>query len=489
MLCSKDLVKSTTSNVVSQGIIMAASFAYVAYLARVFSEKEMAIYAVLNIMTGWNELLTSGSLVLLNRDAARLMASGETGRLKTLLSGVLVWRTLVLILICQCWVFASAYIANSIFKDAGYAECIRYVAYISIALVFRSMLSAAQAAVQHFTSRSLVNVIAHLAQQGLSLGSYVIYGIDGFLTGFLCGTFVGIFLSCWDMRNYFTARIERFSVIFRESMPFIGLQFLEGALDKADRPLIGAFLGVEMLAAYHIARRLYENLYMATSTVLEPMVVKIGEVLAEGKDPLNKYYRQTVLVTAQVFIPISFLAIATAKPFLSLYAGAKYAYAYPIVMAFGFTLLGISMWSTLRAAALRLIAAQFLAYQTIIFYAVTLAGYAVLLPACGPIGIPIAMGLGYFAGWTLAMPLKKHCGVTTPWRELYTGLGCGACMLTAILPMSLFENRLWQLFVGLILGGAIYLLWVHWVGPREIDVRLRRLYAALPLPKFITGRA
>ncbi len=339
-----------------------------------------------------------------------------------------------------------------------------------------------------FTTRSAINVVTSLGHQAFSVVGYFAYGVNGFLSGFLAGSMLGIIMSCFDLKSYFTLRLKPLSEVFRESRAYVALQFFEGAIDKLDRPLIGFFLGAEALAAYHIARRLYENLYMATSTVLEPIVVKFGEVLAEGHESLNRYYRRAVIATGQIFFPLGFLLILTGKPLLSLYGGAKYVSSYPTAMGFGFTLIGISMWSTFRAVALRLLPVRYLAYQTIISYGVTIAGYAVLLPILGTTGVPIAMGLGYFAGWSLQSQLGKQRRVKMPWREVCTVTGCGLSMLAAIVPMSFFRGSMLQLFVAGVFSGCIYLIWTHLVGPREIDVRLRKAYAMIPLVRAWASR-
>jgi O-antigen/teichoic acid export membrane protein len=484
---SSELAKSAVSNLLSQGVMTVSSIAYIAYFARAFSEKQMAVYAMLNVMIGWNDLATAGFSALLNKDAALLITAGESQKFRSLFSSVVFYRTITLLLICQCWFFASPLIARYMFKDNSYMHFMYYAPYISIAAVVRSMLSGAQSAVQRFTSRSTINVVTGLSQQALSVGGYFAYDVTGFLSGFLAGSMLGIILCCVDLKSYFTLRLKPFSELFRESRPYMVLQFLDGAIDRLDRPVVGFFLGAEALAAYHIARRLYENLYTATSTILEPVVVKFGEVLAEGQESLNRYYRQAIIVTGHIFFPLGFFMILAGKPLLSLYGGAKYTSSYPVVMAFGFTLLGISMWSTLRAAGLRLLPARYLAYQTIISYVVTIAGYLFLLPVIGTAGIPIAMGVGYFAGWTLESRLRKQWGTRTPWKDVCMTFGCGLTMLVALVPMSFFRGSMVKLVVACAFSGIIYLAWTHLIGPKEIDMRLRRIYATLPLGKVWTS--
>ena len=133
-------------------------------------------------------------------------------------------------------------------------------------------------------------------------------------------------------------------------------------------------------------------------------------------------------------------------------------------------------WTILREAALRLLSVKHLAYQYLISTVVTLVGYLVLLPTVGAWGIPVAMGLGYFAGLLpLLIPLKQEWGLQIPVRNFFTATGAGVSVSVTAIPLLLINNVVSQLVVATALAGAIYIAWLIWVGPVEAGNFLRKL--------------
>lgn len=373
----KELAKSSASNLLSQGVILAFSLLFLAYFARAFSKEQMAAYALVSVLAGWNELIgTFGMGTLLERNAAILAAKGEHERLKQLVSGAMVYRIAGVFLVSLIWFALSPWIAEHTFKTAEYAMLIRYIALISFAASCRSIVMDTQGALQHFAAKSAITTVSSIAQQVLSLLGYFSFGVYGFFSGYLLATLLGITLSFIDIRKYLCRQLIPFNDVFRQSRAYFGIGTLELALERIDRPLIGVFLGAEALAAYHIAKRLYENLCQAINALVVPIGIKFGEVDVAGENMLSRYYQKTFIIIAQLFIPMSFFVMLTSRPFLYLYGGEKYISSYPVAMAFGFTLLSYSMWTFFRVAGLRLLRARFLAYQVIFSYSVT----AVFMP-------------------------------------------------------------------------------------------------------------
>lgn len=484
---TKELAKSTASILASQVTSTIISVIFLAYFARVFSKEQMAVFAILTMFAVWNELLGGlGMGTLVVKDVAHLTAQGNTEKAKSLISSVIIYRTLAMLLISLIWFFISPVIAENSFKSYNYLGLIRYMSLISFAMSCWSIFTCIQIATQRFHTKAAINVVTMLTQRVLCVIGYFTFGIYGFFTGHLIGTIIGVVLTFFDIRKYLTWRLLPFRDIFKQSKNYIIVGLLNGTLTELDRPVIAIFLGAEALAGYHIAKRLFENMYKAMGAVIVPAGVKFGEVKAETIDSLKTYFRQIIVMTVHLFFPLGFFVMVVGKPLLVLYGGAKYESSAPVLIAFGLTIMGASVWAILREATLRLLLARHLALQTIASVTVTTVAYAILLPRIGVIGIPIAMSLGYFIGFTpLVYLLKKRCDLQVPFSQFYYSTICGLLILAIHLPLFYLSNPFLKLIIASILACIIYVAWLHVVGPKAMDDVVRKIYSRIPIVKKI----
>lgn len=462
----KELTKSTLSILASQSVSTLIAIAFIVYFARVFSKEQMAVYAIMSMFAGWTELVGGlGMGTMMEKDVAHLIASDREERAKQLISSIFIYRTMAMTVITVMFYVFCPFINDQVFGSAGFLEVIRFTVIISLFMTIASTISCIQVSVQRFQSRAAIDVVTVLSQRGLCVIGFILFGIYGFFTGYLVATIGGAVASFFDVKRYFTLQLIPFREIFRESKSYFGLVMLKGAADKVDGPAIALFLGAEVLAGYHVAKRLYDNLYGIIQAIVVPAGVKFGEVMAEGGEAVQAFYKKTMNVVAQAFIPMGFFVILVAKPILYVYGGEKYVASSNILAAFGFTLMAVALWFAMRAAALRLISPRHLAYQYIVTSAVTLLGYALLLPHYGVVGIPIAMGLGYFAGLIpVAIQLKKQWRIAVPIKDFGLSFGCGACVFAVAVPVSFVQGLSAQLALASVLSVVVYLSWHAYFG-------------------------
>ena len=487
---TRELARSSLSILASQGLTTIISIVFIAYFARVFSKEQMAVYATLTMMSGWIGWIGEmGMGTLIEKDVAQLEAAGRHDQTKRLISSVIAYRLGMMFAVTLAFFWASSFLTWKFFGSHEYLNLIRYVVLISFILALMESLGGVQGATQRFVSSSAISVTTVLAQRGLCVIGFSTAGIFGFFTGFLAATILGLALCLLDIRRYLTWNLLPFGDIFRQSRGYFGLGMIKVAADQIDRPIVAGFLGAEALAGYHIAKRLYDNLYGVARAFLVPIGIKFGEVKVEGAEALSSFFHQTQVVVFHLFIPLGFFLIVTSKSLLLLYGGEKYASSSPILAAFGFTLMALVIWVMIRQVALRLISVHYLAIQYLTTSAVTISSYCLLIPLRGESGIPIAMGLGYIIGLIpVAYQLQKNWSLKLPLRQMLLSSTCGLCILSIMLPASMVPPGLRHLVLVSGLSIVIYVSWLYFFGPMEVENLVKTFYSRIPLVRGIFSK-
>lgn len=476
-----EIIKSSSYRLGANLATTVIAISFMAYFARAFTKEQMALYATLTILSAWNDILGGlglGTLVI--KEAATLVAAGKTERVQSLISSVVAYRTIALFLLCLVWTAFSLWFDLGVFSSAEFKGVITVVIWTSFIASCISTVGHIQISVQKFLSREVINVVTVLGQRILCVIGFVVAGLQGFYWGLLLASGVGLLLGIFDIRKFLVVQLIPLSEIFRESKKYLGLELLRSGLDHLDRPVIALFMGAEALAGFHVAKRLYDIFYSLILAIVVPAGVKFGELRTSERGTLQQYYRNCMIGMAQAFIPLGFFLMVVSTPLLFLYGGEKYLSSAPVVMAFGFTFIGVALWTILREAALRLLSPKYLAYQYSLSTLVTLICYLLLLPPLGLIGIPVAMGLGYFLGLIpLVSALNTSWEMTVPIRYFALAVGAGLCVAATALPLLLIEGYLLQLSVATILSIAVYIIWLLLAGPAEGRDLLRQLWRYL----------
>lgn len=483
MTRGQQLLRSSTSTLASQVANALISILFIAYFARAFSREQMAIYAIMSMFASWNEIVGGlGMHTLMVRDAAQLKARGDHNGVNLLISSVLVYRTCALALTSLVWFLTSPLTTAHSFSEPSSLGLVEYAVVIAFFMSCRSELSAVQTALERFGRQAVINTGTVFMQRLFSVIGYFTFGVQGFFTGYLVSTIASALWTAWDIRQFLTWQRLPFSTIFRQSRGLWGIKFIRGALDHLDRPLILSLMSAELLGVYFVAKRLYENLYNVVTSISVPIGVKFGEVKIEGNQALRSFFNKSCLINAQIFIPVSAVLMVTAHPLLSLYGGEKYGEASAVLAAFGFTLIGVSFWSLMREASLRLLETRHLAIQYVSSATVTLVAYFLLVPKLQLVGVPIAMGLGYLAGiYPILVILRKTHDLHLPMSSIGKIFGCAGCIIVIVPLLTLLVSQVVILLIAsLILSGFLVLFWLYFVGPRDVNELLAPLYMQIP---------
>lgn len=115
---------------------------------------------------------------------------------------------------------------------------------------------------------------------------------------------------------------------------------------RTDEVVIGVYLPVNNVATYAIARRLGEIPLLLTDQfvkVLMPLASHLDA--ARDRSQLRELYLSSTRLTLAIAVPFSFLVILFARSFLTLWLGAIYASAAPLVFILTLaSLIDVSQW-------------------------------------------------------------------------------------------------------------------------------------------------
>jgi len=480
---AKELAKSSASILASQVVIASSSFIFLTYFARVFSKQEMALYAFVTMLSGWNQLLAGLGLgTLAAKDVPYMLASNQEQKAKSLITSVVVYRMYSVALIALVFFALAGALTKLSFGSVQYAGIVRLLVLISFIMSVRATFSEVQVALQRFQTRAFLTAATNLGQRIFCVFGFLLFGLYGFFMGFLLATIIGAIFTYLDVHKYLCRQVLPFREVFKQSRSYMGLDLMRGALDQVDRPIVAFFIGAETLAVYYIAKRIFDYSRIGMQAIVLPMGLKFGEAQAEGWNSLNKYFKNSIAMTAAFFIPLGFFLIIVSKPLILLYATQKYASSVPIAMAFGFTIMMAAMWNVCRLAGLRLLAAKDLMYQYIASSSVTFLGYAVLLPIIGAMGAPIAVGIGYLAGiFPIVYQLQKKCSLEMPAKEILFALIGGLSLLSLAIPAWFINNLVTKLVMIMLCSCLMYLGWVWILGPPQARFILNKVLSKLHL--------
>jgi O-antigen/teichoic acid export membrane protein len=142
------------------------------------------------------------------------------------------------------------------------------------------------------------------------------------------------------------ARRSLIKPIISFSSPLL-LMDISGRLQtKSDEIVIGAFLPMNFVTPYYLARRLSEMPKLFTDQFLKILLPMASELDAvNDRQRLKSLYLSSTRLTLAIFLPIGISLIALSKPILIAWVGADYSsYAYLIVILTFASLIDTSQW-------------------------------------------------------------------------------------------------------------------------------------------------
>lgn len=377
------------------------SVVFMMIIARILTKQEMAIIAVFVILTAIvNTIKGLGFAGTTIKKVPELISKKKDKEASRLIRSTLLYPTILgFIISVLIFIFAKD-ISFLILKDTSLDHFIRIIVIAVFLASIYDLSSLVLKSLQRFGICSVVDFSINLLQRVLAISLFFIYGIKGYIAGFIIAFSVGVILIIYFTRDYVFTRsgLYPFKKLFNHSLPYYVEGFGNYLFKNSDRLIMALFFMPEMLATYHIARTFIEYLVVLAHSMLEPILPKISEFKKEGIKTIQKIFKKTSRFYSMILIPACFLTASLSFFLLHLYGGYKYTDGYLILTLLAFAILiyayfmlyGINVY-ILKKPIERL-------KYSLVAGTSNLLLSLVLIQFIGLLGIPIALILAYLIG-------------------------------------------------------------------------------------------
>jgi O-antigen/teichoic acid export membrane protein len=188
---------------------------------------------------------------------------------------------------------------------------------------------------------ALVNFISSTFGNILGVGILYFFdnGIEGFFTGLILGSLLGLVLNTFFVYSYLTLRIKEYKKeiieLLKLSIPFVPNYLANTTLNLSDRIVILSFLPPRELALYALTLKFAQIPNFFVSIIAKGLVPIIFQNHSneKGKDLARKVYHYSHFSIIFIFL----ISWPLAEPFLNIFGGPEYveaAYILPMVIVF-----------------------------------------------------------------------------------------------------------------------------------------------------------
>jgi len=306
------------------------------YFAHVLALKEMAILAVLVLISGVFSVVTSlGMNDTLVKKIPRFIEEGKEDEAnKYFISILCIQFVFAILMLCLSLVFyerISILFYKSVLPVSTMRIIILYSLMQSLMLLMNSMLRG----VQRFGQLSTVKVIETISSRILSICLFFIWHVNGMLLGMLIGSLIGFLMYCYFLRGHIKlARpsIKLLREIIQYSLPYYGAAYLRFSVMHADKYFVGIFFQPEQLAVYHVANKIIGYSTQIIDAMASPIISKIAQLKVYGIDRMESIFSKVFKYYSLLYIPLIGFIIAFARPLLELYGGVKYTHGTQVLI-------------------------------------------------------------------------------------------------------------------------------------------------------------
>ncbi len=315
--------------------VAALAIVFIAISTRILTLREMAVFAVLNSLCAVQAMICSlGLLTTCTRELPALMGRGDADGAARLLRTAMITNAVVSLVLAAVLAAAARPLSILFLKEATFAPALRVVA---AGVFFWNLFEANQiflVALQRFGPYGRANVVCAVAQRGTALALFALlsgsgFGLLGYIAGYAAGTLVGVAAQFRALRDLLARRsgFAPLPPLLRYSMPFYADGYMRYLYMQADQLLIAIFLSPEVLSLYFVAKRFAQYYQQIVASFVDPVLAKVGEIRARGREAVERSLRSASRYFALVFLPFSAGAAAVSALFLDLAGGAPYRQA------------------------------------------------------------------------------------------------------------------------------------------------------------------
>jgi len=373
------------------------SFGFLVVFVRLLDPVELAVLPMYYAASAAAIILFSfGIPVTLMREIPRLRVTDLVEMKSLLFTGFMIVISGIIITALLAWFFRSP-IQTLFLKNISSDTTYLLIVFGMISGGWSDLMTFVIKSLQEYRSLAYYNAMYELVPKILGLPGYYIGGVDGLLLGFitgglLCNTGYTIRFSEYI---FGVRRIHPVGGLLKLSWPFYVERYLHYFRNNGDVLVISSLLGATPLAAFYVAKRLYQLLIMLSMSIQDVVAPSLSALLGKGAAAATRGYARAALLVPISIIPIGTLGAALSYAFLDITGGKSYATSATVTTAL-FCLVAILdciVGVQTRAVfvlgrntdRLKVVIFQFAVYFPLLYLLVTRLGIA---------GAPIAQGTG-----------------------------------------------------------------------------------------------
>jgi PST family polysaccharide transporter len=322
-----------------------------------------------------------------------------------------------------------------------------------------------------FRAVALRNFLATIAGGSVGLGMALYgYGLESLVAMSLVNAAMGaaVLWLATEWRPKFHFSLARLSVMYRPAKNIVSVQFMEAFISRADQFVIGYLFGATSLGFYAFAIRLYEVLTLVSTYAIGDAAFPVLSRLQGDMPKYRQALLRIVALGAGVTVPLYLMVVATSPLLIQLVFGEQWlpATAYTNWILFAGALGSVGLYHGLTFNALGK------SNYRLRFTIGSILLWGLLLPLILLLG-PIFVAVNWAIRQLIMFPpqayvLLRLTGLN--WREYFVpilkvGVAAALMMLTVTPIIYLLDG--WvvgRLMLSLLLGSAVYLGALHWIG-------------------------
>jgi O-antigen/teichoic acid export membrane protein len=318
----------------SQYGIIILTIGFSVYFLRIFSQHQIAVIAVFEILLnifGFAELGLN-SLVI-----QRVPSLLQTEDRQCEALGLIKCEFYSLSAILCCFGIISAWfaldISSLLLKTTDFAWAIYIFIPGAISSILWSFLKTIAQVRQRFSLIAYWDFLGGLIRLALSAIGYFFYGFPGYLLGLSFSTIIPLVGMGWPLRQFLfnSVRAVSYLTAFRSSWPFFFRTFMRYGFMNLDQAIVGILLSPSVLATYSVARRLSNYINITASSLMTPVSTQMAILREASGEMKGAFFHKATRYISLTMVPLC-VVVAVASPWLmSLYGGSKYAQGWPLL--------------------------------------------------------------------------------------------------------------------------------------------------------------
>lgn len=326
--------------------VLAVGFLLTPFVLHRLGDREYGLYMLVSAVIGQGALLDFGVGPAVIKYVAEHRAQGNNDRLSGLIAtAVSIYCCLGLIALLLTAVLAPLFPHLFVVPATEHRTAIIITLLMGIRLAISIPCATSTAVLWGLHRYALVNAMNVASALASAFVTVVILSLGGDLIAMVAAsipvTLVTQAITIWCVHRvapelrfaWRGVRRDLVKTVLSFSAGMFGMDVAYNLQTKSDEILIGAFLPVNFVTPYAIARKLGGVPQLIGEQALAGFLPLTSELHAKGdSDKLRLVFLTGTRITLAICVPLGGVLIALAQPLLSLWVGAEYARHAPIMM-------------------------------------------------------------------------------------------------------------------------------------------------------------